>query len=128
MNNPVRTPATARPSPSAARGGTGARGIAGVTAPARTDLAVLRPFDVHAVTPDGYLVTRWLAGLPWWTPAAAMFVALIWPTLAYAQSGFTTVQAFDALWRWAPFLVWSGFFFNVLISVLAMTVGTVAGA
>ncbi|MEM7240336.1 MAG: amino acid ABC transporter permease, partial [Pseudomonadota bacterium] len=26
------------------------------------------------------------------------------------------------------FLVWSGFFFNVLISVLAMTVGTVAGA
>ena len=27
-----------------------------------------------------------------------------------------------------PFLIWSGFFFNVLISVLAMAIGTVVGA
>jgi len=32
------------------------------------------------------------------------------------------------LWRWLPFLVWSGFFFNVLISILSMAIGTLAGA
>ncbi|MBY8977053.1 amino acid ABC transporter permease [Rhodobacteraceae bacterium NNCM2] len=104
------------------------KAIAGVNRPSKTDLAVLKPYDIHAVTPDGYIFTRWLAGLPWWTPAAVMFVALIWPTIAYAQSGFTTADAFDALWRWMPFLVWSGFFFNVLISICAMAIGTLAGA
>ena len=102
--------------------------IAGVDKPGRTDLAVLKPFDIHAVTPDGYIFTRWLAGLPWWTPVAVVLVALIWPTVAYAQGGYGTAAAFDALWRWMPFLLWSGFFFNVLISVLAMAVGTIAGA
>ena len=53
---------------------------------------------------------------------------MIWPTLAYAQSRFTTGDAFDALWRWMPFLVMSGFLFNVVISMLAMAIGTVAGA
>ncbi|MEO1491594.1 MAG: amino acid ABC transporter permease [Pseudomonadota bacterium] len=99
-----------------------------MTAPARTDMAVLKPFDIHAVTPDGYGLTRWVAGLPWWAPMAVVLVALIWPTVAYAQSGYSTFDAFDALWRWMPFLVWSGFFFNVLISVLAMAIGTLAGA
>ncbi|MEM7177142.1 MAG: amino acid ABC transporter permease [Pseudomonadota bacterium] len=104
------------------------RAIPGITGPSRSDLAVLKPFDLRAVTPDGYHFTRWVASLPWWTPVAMMFVAMIWPTLAYAQSQFTTADAFDALWRWAPFLVWSGFFFNVLISICAMAIGTIAGA
>ena len=41
--------------------------IAGVSAPGRTDLPVLKPYDINSVTPDGYIFTRWLAGLPWWT-------------------------------------------------------------
>ena len=102
--------------------------IAGIDRPARTDLPVLKPFDPHRHGPDAYLAVRWLAALPWWTPAAIMLAAVLWPALAYAQGGYSTADAFDALWRWAPFLVWSGFFFNVLISVLAMALGTVAGA
>ncbi|MEM7190684.1 MAG: amino acid ABC transporter permease [Pseudomonadota bacterium] len=104
------------------------RKIAGVTAPGRTDLAVLKPFDINAVTPDGYVFTRWVASLPWWTPVIVVLAAVLWPAVAYAQSSYTTADAFDALWRWAPFLIWSGFFFNVLISVLAMAIGTLAGA
>ena len=102
--------------------------IAGISAPGRTDLQVLKPFDVHAHSPDSYIAVRWLAGLPWWTPALICLIAVAWPTLVYAQSGYGTAQAFDALWRWMQFLVISGFFFNVLISVLAMAIGTVAGA
>ncbi|MGD1927178.1 MAG: amino acid ABC transporter permease [Paracoccaceae bacterium] len=105
-----------------------AKRIAGVNAPSTTDLPVLKPFDIPAVTPDGYIFVRWVANLPWWTPVVVMLMAVLWPALAYAQSNYSTVQAFDALWRWAPFLLWSGFFFNVLISVLAMAIGTVAGA
>ncbi|MEM7743866.1 MAG: amino acid ABC transporter permease [Pseudomonadota bacterium] len=102
--------------------------IAGVNRPGRTDLAVLKPFDIRAVTPDGYVFTRWMAALPWWTPFLIAAVALVWPTLAHAQDRYSTADAFDALWRWMPFLLWSGFFFNVLISLLAMAIGTVAGA
>ena len=102
--------------------------ISGINAPGRTDLPVLKPFDIHRVTPDGYIFTRWVAGLPWWTPVLVVFIAALWPAIAYAQSSYTTADAFGALWRWMPFLIWSGFFFNVLISVLAMAIGTVAGA
>ena len=78
--------------------------IAGINAPApkhlRGDMAVLKPFDVAAHSPDGYIFTRWLAGMPWWTPFAMMALAVLWPTIVYAQSGFTTSDAFGALWRW----------------------------
>ncbi|MEL7398190.1 MAG: amino acid ABC transporter permease [Pseudomonadota bacterium] len=106
--------------------------IAGINAPAPKHLqgymAVLKPFDVAAHSPDGYIFTRWLAGMPWWTPFAMMVLVLLWPTIVYAQSGFTTGDAFGALWRWMPFLLTSGFLFNVVISMLAMAIGTVAGA
>ena len=101
--------------------------IAGINAPAQ-GMAVLKPFEVAAHSPDGYIATRWLAGLPWWTPFTLLALMGLWPTVAYAQSQFSTREAFDALWRWMPFLLWSGFLFNVLISVLAMAIGTVAGA
>ncbi len=102
--------------------------IPGIHSPARGGMAVLKPFETHKHVPDGYIFTRWLAGLPWWTPFAVLAVMLVWPYAAYAQGNFSTPQAFEALWRWMPFLVKSGFFFNVLISVLAMAIGTVAGA
>ena len=104
------------------------RAIPGVTTRARTDLPVLKPFDVAAHSPDVMGMTRWLAGLPWWTPAAILALAAGWPMLAHAQSGFDTGDAFEALWRWMPFLVTEGFLFNVLISVFAMGIGTVLGA
>lgn len=104
------------------------RRIPGLNAPARGTLAVMKPFDIAAHSPDGYIFTRWLASLPWWTPMLVVAAALLWPAIGYAQSSYTITNAFDALWRWMPFLLWSGFFFNVLISVCAMAIGTMAGA
>ncbi len=104
------------------------KSIPGVTARARTDLPVLHPFDVAAHSPDSMMMTRWVANLPWWTPAVILGAAAIWPVIAYAQSTYTTGQAFDALWRWMPFLLTKGFLFNVLISIFAMGIGTMLGA
>ena len=102
--------------------------IAGIGAPARTGLAVMKPFRPATTGPDPMLFTRWLAGLPAWTPLALIALAIAWPALAQAQSRYGYGDATEALWRWMPFLLKSGFFLNVLISVLAMTIGTVAGA
>jgi polar amino acid transport system permease protein len=104
------------------------RRIAGISSPGQTDLSVLKPFDVRAHSPDSFLFTRWLASLPWYTPFLILAVTLIWPAMTMAQNRYGTADAFDALWRWMPFLLWSGFVFNVLISVLAMAIGTIAGA
>ena len=51
---------------------------------------------------------------------------LLWPLTA--EAAYTYGQAVNALWRWLPFLVKSGFLFNVIISFLAMAIGTAAGA
>ena len=101
--------------------------IPGISAPAK-GLAVLHPFDVRRHSPDGYAFTRWVANLPWWTPLVLLAIMVIYPTVAFAQSKFGMSDAFGALWRWMPFLLMSGFLFNVLISVCAMGIGTVAGA
>ncbi len=102
--------------------------IPGISARARTDLAVLKPFDVKAHSPDAMGMTRWVAGLPWWTPVAILAFSLIWPAIAYAQSSYGIGDAFAALWRWIPFLLSEGFLLNVLISVFAMLIGTLLGA
>ena len=101
--------------------------ISGINTPLKGGMAVLKPFDINALSPDGYIFTRWLAALPWWTPL--IMLAIIWgyPTIAYAQSGLSIYDAFDALWRWMPFLLLSGFSFNVLISFWTLLIGTVAG-
>ena len=50
--------------------------IAGLNAPGRTDLAVLKPFLPTTIGPDPMLLTRWLAGLPAWTPLALIIIAV----------------------------------------------------
>jgi len=102
--------------------------IPGVSAPARTDLPVLLPLDQHkAAGPDAMMVSRWLAGLPAWTPVALAALILLWPLTASAAK-FTYFDAINELFRWLYFLVTSGFLFNVLISFFAMAIGTVLGA
>ena len=92
-----------------------------------TDLAVLKPINVADYRIDELLFARWLASYPWWTPFAVFCVIACYPLMAHAQSAFTSADAFAALWKWMPFLLWSGFVFNVLISVFAMLIGTFAG-
>ncbi|RVU34138.1 amino acid ABC transporter permease [Hwanghaeella grinnelliae] len=103
------------------------RRIPGLDTKAATDLAVLHPFDPNGSTaPDGLLVSRWMAKLPLWTPLALAALIFAWPMAALAQN-FTYGDAFDTLLRWMPFLIKSGFLFNVLISFFAMLIGTLLG-
>lgn len=93
-----------------------------------TDLPVLKPFRVElAGAPDSLLFSRWLASTPWYAWMVLAVLIIVWPSLAYASSGYTTTQAFQALWRWLPFIVGSGFLFNIIISFWAMFFGTVMG-
>ena len=93
-----------------------------------TGFAVLHPLRIsngHAA--DNLKFSRWLADLPGWVIPALFVLVLVWPVAAFAQSKFTTGHAFEALWRWLPFLVTRGFALNVIISLATMAVGTIAG-
>ncbi len=92
-----------------------------------TGFAVLHPYAPSATGGDGLKFSRWLADLPAWTLPALFALALLWPSVAYAQSNYTTTMAFDALWRWLPFLVGKGFVLNLIISLATMAIGTIAG-
>ena len=105
----------------------GTRPIPGLTAQARTDLAVLHPYSVKRPDrADSLRFSRWLAENPSWLILVLVLFAL-WPAAAYAQSGYTLGDAMDALWRWLPLLVTSGFALNILISFFTMAIGTAAG-
>ncbi len=104
------------------------RSIPGINTAARTDLPVLYPVDIRkvgALDPVGF--SRWLVSIPTWPWILAIMVAVFWPAVALAQSNYTYTQAFAALWKWLPFLLTKGFFFNVLISLITMVIGTLAG-
>ncbi len=105
------------------------RRIPGIDAAATTDLPVLKPLRAvrAAGAADDLTVSRFLASLPWWAPAALAFMLVLWPVAAYAQGKFGFTQASDALLRWIPYLLMSGFLLNVLISVLTMAIGTALG-
>lgn len=101
------------------------RAIPGVNAAATTDLPVLLPADqtrMRIHDPVGF--SRWLSGI---SPRWIALLALLIPTIAIAASRYTYAEAFSALFNWMPLLITKGFLFNVLISVLTMLIGTVAG-
>lgn len=104
------------------------RTIPGLGATASTDLPVLLPFAARGPDVPGTLrFARWLAGLPPWAPAALAVFAAAWPATAFGQSAYTMADAFEALWRWMPLLVFSGFTLNIVISFFTMAIGTLAG-
>ena len=104
------------------------RSIPGVSVRATTDLPVLLPFDPSNKTKvDGIGFSRWLGSLSPWTVVALAGVVMLWPAVATAQSNYSYVDAFGALWKWLPLLVTQGFLFNVVISLLTMLIGTAAG-
>ncbi len=93
-----------------------------------TDLPVLKPFRVgiygHA---SDLSFCRWLEGLNPKSVLAVAMIPLVWPFVVFAQGGYSTADAFEALWRWLPFLVSHGFALNILISFFTMLIGTIAG-
>ncbi len=104
------------------------RAIPGVDGRSRTDLAVLHSFKARYRAPEELGFSHWIAGLPAWTPLVLLILAGFWPMVALAQSvEGSTIQAFQTLVRWIPFIVINGFLFTILISVLTMLIGTLAG-
>ena len=94
----------------------------------QTDLPVMKPFNGNAAgMADDLIFSRWLGSIPFWLPFSVLVLACLWPVMSWAQGNYSSVDAFAALWRWLPFLMWKGFLFNVVISVLTMIVGTIAG-
>ena len=90
----------------------------------KSDLPVLKPFRLRGAAYDEMYFARWLASIPLiWVVA----IAIALPGLALAQSGSVNPNAYEALWRWMPFLLTNGFLFNVVISLLAMSIGTALG-
>lgn len=104
------------------------RSIPGLQAKPATDLPVLKPFNaVAAGEPEDLLFSRWLASTPLWAWLGLCLLILVWPAVGVAASNYTMSQAFEALFRWIPFIVTGGFFFNVIISFFAMLIGTTFG-
>ena len=102
--------------------------IPGVNTPAATDLPVLLPCAAEpAGRSEDLRFSRWVGSVPPRAVLLMICLAMLWPLMAYAQSNYTQAEAWDALWRWMPFLVTKGFTLNLLISFMTMLVGTLAG-
>jgi len=102
--------------------------IPGITGRTQTDLPVLLPMDPNralSIDPIGF--SRWLASVPVWLWATITATLVLWPSVALAADNYTYSDAMAALFKWLPFIVGSGFLFNVIISVLTMLIGTIAG-
>ncbi len=105
------------------------KSIPGINSKAATDLPVLKPVNKKTDywNPNSTAFTRWLSELSIVNCFLFIFLAFAVSSLAFAQSNYTTKDAVDALFRWMPFLLKSGFFFNILISLLVMLIGTLTG-
>ena len=102
--------------------------IPGVSTKPQTDLPVLKPFTARAAgEADDLLFSRWLASIPVYAWIVGFLLLLLYPQFAFASSGYSYGDAFAALVKWMPFIVKSGFLFNILISFFAMAIGTAAG-
>lgn len=91
----------------------------------RGALPVLLPFTPRGPAHDALFLVRWLAAIPPWL---LLLAALAFPAMTLAQGGIGAETPLDRLLRWMPFLFGKGFLFNVIISFLAMALGTLAGA
>ena len=105
---------------------TGGRSGSGRSRSGHGDLPVMKPFRLRPTAHSS--ACEWLAGLSPWVGALLMVPVFVWPLASHAAGQFTVFNAFEALVKWLPFLFWSGFLFNILISVFSMLIGTIAGA
>ena len=94
---------------------------------ATTDLPVLLPFryrTANEINAVGF--STWLVSASPWLMLVAFALLVLWPLTALA-AGYDYGDATRALIKWLPFLVVGGFLFNLLISLLTMLFGTIAG-
>ena len=101
--------------------------IPGIHATATTDLPVLLPFryrTANEINAVGF--SAWLVSASPWLMLVAFALLVLWPLTALA-AGYDYGDATRALIKWLPFLVVGGFLFNLLISLLTMLFGTIAG-
>lgn len=84
----------------------------------KTDLPVMLPVAPRAPEPFLRFKPKHVALIA--------LLAILGPSLAFAQIGIPILTPFAVLLDWMPLLL-EGFIFNLLISVSAMAVGTVAG-
>ncbi|MEM7209017.1 MAG: amino acid ABC transporter permease [Pseudomonadota bacterium] len=102
--------------------------IPGINTVQKTDLPVLKPyFSRGFIGSDPVGFARWIASIHPGAILLLLAIIFLWPMSALASTGYTYGQAVQALFKWMPFLLTSGFLFNVIISVLTMLIGTVAG-
>jgi polar amino acid transport system permease protein len=108
---------------------TARRPIPGVDARPRTDLPVLLPFGGTAGDTglfqrlDGRLFVDLKARHGLWLAA----LIILWAGAAEAAAPGTFIWTIESLFDWTPFIL-EGFVLNIVISVFAMAIGTVAGA
>ena len=111
--------------------GSNMKKIPGINTQGGTDLPVLKPLKINHSqmpgSPTSTSFTRWLSELSVWQMFGLAAVIMGLSSLANAATPYTTFDALDALWRWMPFLLSKGFFFNILISLLVMIIGTILG-
>ncbi len=104
------------------------RSIPGIHSHGKTDLPVLKPFNARAAgEADDLLFSRWLVSIPGYVWFMAIIGLVVGPQFAWAATSYTYSDALEALVKWMPFIVKSGFLFNVLISFFAMLIGTFLG-
>lgn len=102
--------------------------IPGVNTNMQTDLPVLLPLaNTGYIGSDSLGFCRWLAGFSPWTLALLIALIFAWPLSTLAASQYTYTHALQALFKWLPFLVSGGFLFNIIISLMTMLIGTIAG-
>jgi polar amino acid transport system permease protein len=96
---------------------------------AKTDLPVLLPF--RATAGGGALFQRhdglWFIELKARHGLVLALLFALWFGTAQAATEGSATWAIEALFEWAPFIL-EGFVLNIVISVFAMLIGTVAGA
>ena len=86
----------------------------------KTDLPVMLPAQVKSAG-------RFSIRLEPWHGLLLLMICISSATVGFAQSGPVKAPIFEVLIRWMPLLL-TGFVFNLVISFLAMGIGTAVGA
>ena len=93
----------------------------------KSNFSILHPYNGKFYhTADSTRFSYWLtnSGFKWCL--AFMVIAMLYPVNAVAGN-YTYTMAFQAFLKWVPLLVTKGFVLNIIISFLAMMIGTALG-